>query len=131
MHIAGTAAKRVNITWNDPQDWDQIQRILALLLQYCEQVLAQHNATWLGHCKALVQADGGAAYGSITGAGEPLSWRGTLPEPVSETTITLYCVVYAVPEDLVVATVEAALNRYLPDAIVTPAPQPSQTLELI
>lgn len=121
MHTAATAAKRVDVTWNEPQSWGQVEHILAQLLHHCERSLAQINASWLGHCKALVQADGSAAYGSVTGAGDPLSWRGVLREPVIHATITLYCVAYAVPEDTVVAAVETAINQYLPDAIEAPA----------
>jgi hypothetical protein len=123
MHNAGTAVKRVAVTWRLPQEWTEVQQVLAALLQDCERSLAQHNPHWLGHCKALVEAGGSAAYGSITGADEPLSWRGVLHEPASEATLTLYCVVYAMADETVEAAVQKALAAHLPDAIEAPASQ--------
>jgi hypothetical protein len=117
MHTAGSAAERVTIAWDTPHDWSMVQSILAALLHACDDGLAQHTADWLGHCKALVEADGAAAYGSITGAGEPLSWRGSLPMPLRAATITLYAVVYAVPDAAVAVVVRDALATHLPAAL--------------
>ncbi len=101
-----------------------VQQVLAALLHACEQGLAQHHPEWLGHCKVLIEADGAAAYGSSTGAGEPVSWRGTLHMPVSQATITVYGVVYAVPDEVVAAVVRDAIRGKLPAA--HPAPLPDQ-----
>lgn len=133
MHNAGAAVKRISIAWEEPHSWSQIQQLLATLLQCCERSLAQHNPKWLGHCKALVEAGNDAAYGSITGADEPLSWRGILREPASEAVITLYCVIYAMPDGIVEMVVQETIQTCLPDAVEAPAPRqsPTDTLELI
>jgi hypothetical protein len=133
MHDAGAATKRVIVAWNMPRNWPQIQELLGALLQSCEQALTQHNPHWLGHCKALVEAGGNAAYGSITGADEPLSWRGGLRAPVNEATITLYCVVYGMHDAAVETALIEALGIHLPDAREAPAPstQASMPVEFI
>ena len=133
MHNAGTAVKRVSLAWEEPHSWSQIQQTLARLLQCCQRSLAQQNSNWLGHCKAMVQAGNDAAYGSIAGADEPLLWRGMLREPASEAIVTLYCVVYAMPDDLVETVVQGTIKTCLPDAVEVPTPQQQQTnrLELI
>lgn len=130
MHTAGTAAQRVIVRWSEPQDWTQVQQVLAALLQTCSSALAQHNPDWLGHCKALAEADRQAAYGSMTGADEPLSWRGALRGASSEVVMTLYAVVYALPDDVVEAAVRSALQTHLPDALPAPPVQPTISVEL-
>jgi len=110
-----------------PQEWPMVQQALVALLQACDDGLVQHTTDWLGHCKALIEADGAAAYGSITGAGEPVSWRGTLHTSVTHAAITVYGVVYAVPDEVVVAVVQQALQAHLPGSRAAPAPQQSHT----
>ncbi len=132
MHHVGTATRRVAITEDAPQSWPAAQQLVEVLLHTCDQLISRHAPDWLGHCKALLEADGGCAYASLTAAGEPISWRGSL-ENIDALTLTLYGAVYGVPDAVLQTVVEQALQTHVPNARPMPPPEAhgSSTVELL
>lgn len=108
---AASAAHQVQCAWDVPRDWPMLRQLIEELTQDCAQHITAAAPEWLGHLKTLIVTDEGAAYASITGAGEPLTWRGALSLPASAATITLYAVVWALDDATVTAAVEAALRH--------------------
>lgn len=115
MHTAGTHTARVAIAWDAPQSWPALQSLGEALLTACDAAVRPHAPTWLGHCKALFATGDQAAYASLTGADEPITWRGTLL-PTASATVTLYAVVYGADDATVTAAVDNALRIVLPHA---------------
>jgi hypothetical protein len=110
MNEAGSAARKVHLEWTTgPRAWPELRQLAETTLHACAASLARHTSEWLGHLKLLLESEHGAAYCSITGAGERLSWRGALPEPASRVTVTLYGVVWGMSDSAVAAAVDAAL----------------------
>lgn len=111
MDNAGSAVRRLALAWDEPPAWPVLRQLAELTLRACAAKLAQVDPEWLGHLKLLLETGQGAAYCSITGAGEPLSWRGTVPTPVSPVTVTLYGVVWGMADASVAEAVDGAFVR--------------------
>lgn len=120
MLTAGSAVRQVELGGSTPRSWPALQQLVAALLATCDLLIAARAPGWLGHCKALISTPDGSAYASITGADEPLSWRGSLAHglaPDAPLRLTLYCIAYG-PDDATMAeVVERALAEHLPEAV--------------
>lgn len=114
MHSAGNAARRVRLT--TPQPWPALQQLAEALLVAINADLIRSAPHWLGHCKLLVETDRGSAYASLTGADEPISWRGTLTGPFGQIGLTAYGVVYGATDQAVAAAINRALADLVPHA---------------
>jgi hypothetical protein len=110
MADAGSAAQQVIRVWEQPRAWPELKALAERLVMACDTALRHDHPDWLGHVKTLVVTAEGAAYASLTGAGEPITWRGTLHQPATRAEITLYAVVWGAPERLVQAVVAEALR---------------------
>ena len=108
---AGSYAQQVTCAWPTPRAWGELRALAERLLAACDARLARELPAWVGHVKALVVTAEGAAYASLTGAGEAITWRGALARPAARAEVTLYAVVWAADEALVRAAVEAALAQ--------------------
>ncbi|MEN9933692.1 MAG: hypothetical protein RLZZ387_271 [Chloroflexota bacterium] len=111
MSDAGSATGQAVLEWERPREWPELRRLAEGLLAECDERLRAELPDWIGHVKALVATGEGAAYASLTGAGEPVTWRGALGSPAARATVTLYAIVWAAPEELARAIVDAALER--------------------
>lgn len=124
MLEAGTAVRRVVV----PRALDADQ--IAALLHTCDELIRRHAPPWLGHCKALIETPHGNAYASITGAHEPLSWRGAIPPSSEQPMVTVYCVAYGVTNEQMAEIVDQVVAEHLPGATdVVPAQVEQITLE--
>jgi len=119
MHTAGVAVRRVA-----GRQGRALPATIEALLRDCDRLLAQYAPRWLGHCKVLAETAHGAAYASLTGAGEPISWSGTLPQHIDQAMITVYGAVYGASDEVVAAALDAAMASHLPDAVAAPREAP-------
>lgn len=111
MTDAGSYSQQIARSWDAPQRPDELHALAERLLADCDAALRAELPDWIGHLKALLVTPGGAAYASLTGAGEPVTWRGALASPAEAAEVTLYAVVWGAPEPLVRAAVQAALAQ--------------------
>jgi hypothetical protein len=111
MTDAGSASQQLTLEWERPRTWPELKAMAECLVTACDDALRRDHPDWLGHVKALVVTAEGAAYASLTGAGEPITWRGTLHEDAARADVTLYAVVWGVPEALVQTAVAEALQK--------------------
>jgi hypothetical protein len=74
--------------------------------------LANAQPDWLGHLKILLEAAQEVAYVSITGADQAPTWRGTLTEPLIAVRITVYAVIWAMPDTAVAAIINATVQKH-------------------
>lgn len=101
MDDAGSAARRVELTFDTPEDWPALRQRVEGVLRDLDRRLCVRASDWVGHCKALVATADGSAYASLTGAGEAISWRGELREPASRAELTIYAAVWGLTEEVV------------------------------
>jgi hypothetical protein len=107
---AANASRQVALEWDEPRSWPELRALAEGLLAACDAALRPELPDWIGHLKALVATPEGAAYASLTGAGEPVTWRGALAQPTRRAEVTLYAVVWAAPEPVLQAAVDAAME---------------------
>lgn len=110
MTDAASYSQKIARSWEAAQGPAELHALAERLLADCDAVLRAELPEWIGHLKALVATPRGAAYASLTGAGEPVTWRGALAAPAATAEITLYAVVWGAPEPLVRAAVEGSLR---------------------
>jgi hypothetical protein len=120
MHNVGTAGRRVRLSGSHMPL--ALHTAVEALLRDCNRRLIELSPGWLGHCKALIEGGDGSAYASLTGADQPITWRGQLHGSASEATLTLYCAVYGLDDTAIEGAVTAVIAHHLPDAIDVPAP---------
>ena len=101
--------QQVTLEWDAPRHWPELRALAEGLLAACDGRIGAEQPDWIGHVKALVATEEGAAYASLTGAGEPVTWRGALARPAARAEVTLYAVIWAAPEALAQAAVSGAL----------------------
>lgn len=109
MLKAGSAARRLTLDWAAPQPGPQFAALVETTMRAIDRRLQNTAPTWVGHCKLLVSSDGAAVYASLTTADDVVRWTGTLPATLHHAEITLYAAIYALPDAVVAAALDAEL----------------------
>jgi hypothetical protein len=109
MLKAGTAARRRTYTWDTAQQPADVYQQIETLLQAIDQLLQKSSQDWVGHVKILILNGAETAYGSITAAGDPARWSGTLTTPLHQAEVTIYAAIYTLTDAQVAAAVDQGL----------------------
>jgi len=110
VNEAGSSAQSVELRWDSAREPAELMRLAEELLAGCDARLRETVTDWIGHVKVLIATLEGAAYASLTGAGEPITWAGTLKNPAAQATVSLYAVVWGVSDEVVARAVEEAIG---------------------
>jgi hypothetical protein len=110
MGEAGSHARSLELVWEAARKPGELRALAEGLLAACDGRLRAELPDWLGHIKCLVATPSGAAYASLTGAGEPVTWAGGIREASPRATVTLYAAVWGAGGTLVAEAVEKALE---------------------
>jgi len=117
MLKAGTAARRRSLRFDRRLPAEEVRHGIEQFLKQFDAKLQERDASWVGHCKLLINAGERTAYASLTAAGDTPRWAGQPPE-VDVAEITIYVALYGWVDGDVAQALDDLLAAYplLPDA---------------
>ncbi len=117
MLKAGTAARRRSLRFDRCLPAHEVRNGIEQFLKQFDARLQEQDASWVGHCKLLINAGEQSAYASLTAAGDTPRWAGQPPQ-VEAAEITIYVALYGWVDGDVARALDDLLAAYplLPDA---------------
>ncbi|MBA3945288.1 MAG: hypothetical protein H0X37_12080 [Herpetosiphonaceae bacterium] len=117
MLKAGSAARRVSLHFDPPQTSEEVAGMIEEYLQAVDRQLQSMDASWVGHCKLLIDVAGAVVYGSITMAGDDVRWTGAMLPMVPHAEVTVYAAIYNLSDEQVAGVLDKHLPQLMQAAV--------------